>query len=83
MKCLVKLALLTKAKMQVYSYLLVGNYSCVFVADIFIYVCVRFSHIFTVYVGIYNREKNSLLVLQCFKNLTKPLPDLSANITDL
>lgn len=38
MKCLVKLALLTKAKMQVYSYLLVDNCSCVFVADILMYV---------------------------------------------
>lgn len=34
MKCLVKLALLTKAKMQVYGYLPVDNYSCVFAADI-------------------------------------------------
>lgn len=38
MNCFVKLALLTKAKMQVYSYLLVDNYSCVLVADILTYV---------------------------------------------
>lgn len=31
-------ALLTKAKMQVYSYLLVDNYNCVLVADILMYV---------------------------------------------
>lgn len=77
MKCLVKLALLTKAKMQVCSYLLVDNYSCVFVADMLIYVCVKFP-ISLQFTWVFTTEgKTAFWSCNALKNLTKTLPELS------
>lgn len=57
MKCLVKLTLLIKAKMQVYSYLLVVTTAMCLLQT---YSCMcEISHVSTVYMGIYKKNQPS------------------------